>query len=185
MGKILLGVIVEVIPDKNSTLLRYRDESGKVLVEKLISGVRYGDSIEIPFYGDVDVSSQLHCVLGAAIGSTCMYYNRGGYCDRHWIKAKIENEKPVCSEFASKRWAEEEAGEDKKEIGEITFKLNIDCSEALKQLDEVKERMKRLSRDPTVNRMVDRLTEDDIRGGLIIHPLTGLKHDKDLEAKPL
>lgn len=60
-GKVLLGVSAEVILDKEATLIRYRDEKGRVLATQLVQGVQYGDAITIPFYGDVTMSFEEEC----------------------------------------------------------------------------------------------------------------------------
>lgn len=60
-GQVLIGVSAEVILDKGTSLLRHRDEEGRVLVTRQIQGVQYGDAIQIPFYGDVEVVVTEEC----------------------------------------------------------------------------------------------------------------------------
>jgi len=126
-----------------------------------------------------------NCILGRIDGKDCEFIDPFGRCKLATVTADITRREGLADRIFCPSYKGKLTRNERKtsEIGEVTFRLNVDCSEALKQLDEVEERMKRLSRGPTVNRMVDRLTEDDIRRGLVIHPLTGLKHDKDLEAK--
>ena len=57
----LLGVSAEVTLGKDASLLRYRDEKGRVLVTRQIKGLQYGDALQIPFYGDVTVTVAEEC----------------------------------------------------------------------------------------------------------------------------
>lgn len=60
-GRVLIGVSAEVILDRNCCLILYRGEDGEVLVTQRVPGAQYGDSIRIPFYGDVEIAVTEKC----------------------------------------------------------------------------------------------------------------------------
>jgi len=60
-GRVLIGVSAEVILDRDACLIRYRDDSGAVIVTRQAPGLDYGDSVTIPFYGDVAVDCDVRC----------------------------------------------------------------------------------------------------------------------------